>query len=124
MAGRDDVTEGGLPRGRPTLACGGAGSGKTLLAMEFIVRGVTEFNEPGVFMASEETAEDLAANVAPVGLPACGRSSPMPQRIHPWNRTSCPVPTWVGRRISCLTKPGSRPIQVEPAEQNRAAGSS
>ena len=68
ISGLDDVTEGGLPKGRPTLVCGGAGSGKTLLAMEFIVRGITEFNEPGVFMAFEETAEELAKNVASLGF--------------------------------------------------------
>jgi len=68
ISGLDEVTEGGLPRGRPTLICGGAGSGKTLLAMEFIIRGITEFHEPGVFMAFEETAEDLARNVASLGF--------------------------------------------------------
>src|SRR6266436_1064405 len=49
-----EITHGGLPRGRPTLICGSAGCGKTLLAMEFLVRGATEYNEPGVFMAFEE----------------------------------------------------------------------
>ncbi len=68
IAGLDDITEGGLPRGRPTLVCGGAGSGKTLLSMEFIVRGITQYNEPGAFMAFEETAEDLAKNVASLGF--------------------------------------------------------
>jgi len=68
ISGLDDITEGGLPKGRPTLICGGAGSGKTLLAMEFIVRGATEFNEPGVFMAFEEMAEELAQNVASLGF--------------------------------------------------------
>ncbi len=68
ISGLDEITEGGLPKGRPTLVCGGAGSGKTLLAMEFIVRGITEFNEPGVFMAFEETAEELAKNVASLGF--------------------------------------------------------
>ena len=53
--GLDEITGGGLPRGRPTLVCGGPGCGKTLLAMEFLVRGATEFGEPGVFMAFEET---------------------------------------------------------------------
>ena len=72
ISGLDDITEGGLPRGRPTLVCGGAGSGKTLLAMEFIVRGITEFNEPGVFMAFEETAEELAKNVASLGFDVNG----------------------------------------------------
>jgi circadian clock protein KaiC len=68
ISGLDDVTGGGLPRGRPTLVCGPAGCGKTLLAMEFIVRGITEFHEPGVFVAFEETAEDLTANVASLGF--------------------------------------------------------
>ena len=66
--GLDEITDGGLPRGRPTLVCGAAGSGKTLLAMEFLVRGITEFDEPGVFMAFEETAEELSANVASLGF--------------------------------------------------------
>ncbi len=68
IAGLDEITEGGLPAGRPTLVCGSAGCGKTLLAMEFIVRGITEFNEPGVFVAFEETAEELAKNVASLGF--------------------------------------------------------
>ena len=68
IQGLDEITEGGLPKGRPTLVCGGAGCGKTLLAMEFLVRGATEFNEPGVFMAFEETAEDLTRNVASLGF--------------------------------------------------------
>jgi circadian clock protein KaiC len=68
ISGLDVVTGGGLPRGRPTLLCGGAGCGKTLLAMEFLVRGATEFGEPGLFVAFEETAEDLADNVRPLGF--------------------------------------------------------
>jgi circadian clock protein KaiC len=68
IQGLDEVTGGGLPRGRPTLICGGPGCGKTLFAMEFLVRGVTDFGEPGVFMAFEETAEELAANVASLGF--------------------------------------------------------
>jgi circadian clock protein KaiC len=68
IIGLDEVTEGGLPRGRPTLVCGPAGSGKTLLAMEFLVRGITEFGEAGVFVAFEETREDLVANVASLGF--------------------------------------------------------
>jgi circadian clock protein KaiC len=68
IRGLDEVTAGGLPRGRPTLVCGPAGSGKTLLAMEFLVRGITEFGEPGVFIAFEETREDLIANVASLGF--------------------------------------------------------
>jgi len=75
IRGLDEIIFGGLPRGRPTLLCGGTGCGKTLLAMEFIVRGIREFNEPGVFMAFEETADELAANVASLGfdLPALER---------------------------------------------------
>jgi len=61
--GLDDITLGGLPRGRTTLVCGGPGCGKTLLGMEFLVRGATEFNEPGVCMSFEETAEELSLNV-------------------------------------------------------------
>jgi len=57
-----------LPKGRPTLVCGSAGCGKTLLAMEFLVRGARQFNEPGVFMAFEETAKDLIQNVASLGF--------------------------------------------------------
>jgi circadian clock protein KaiC len=68
ISGLDEVTGGGLPRGRPTLVCGPAGCGKTLLAMEFIVRGITEFNEPGAFVSFEESADDLIANVASLGF--------------------------------------------------------
>jgi circadian clock protein KaiC len=64
IRGLDEITCGGLPAGRPTLVCGAAGCGKTLLAMEFLVRGATEYDEPGVFMAFEETGEELADNVA------------------------------------------------------------
>ena len=72
IEGLDEITEGGLPLGRPTLVCGSAGCGKTLLAIEFLVRGVQEFGEPGVLMTFEETAEELAANVTSLGfdLPA------------------------------------------------------
>jgi len=66
--GLDEITEGGLPLGRPTLVCGSAGCGKTLMAIEFLVRGVQEFDEPGVLMTFEETAEELAANVASLGF--------------------------------------------------------
>ena len=68
IPGLDEITRGGLPAGRPTLVCGAAGSGKTLLAIEFLVRGAVEYGEPGVFMAFEETAEDLAANVRSLGF--------------------------------------------------------
>ena len=68
IRGLDEITFGGLPKGRPTLITGGAGSGKTLMSMEFLVRGATDYNEPGVFMAFEETAEELAQNVASLGF--------------------------------------------------------
>jgi len=68
IQGLDEITEGGLPRGRPTLVCGGPGCGKTLFAMEFLVRGALRYGEPGVFMAFEETADELAANVASLGF--------------------------------------------------------
>jgi circadian clock protein KaiC len=66
--GLDEITGGGLPAGRPTLLCGGPGCGKTLLAIEFIVKGATVYNEPGVFMAFEEKAEELTDNVASLGF--------------------------------------------------------
>src|SRR6185312_3402729 len=66
--GLDEITGGGLPRGRPTLVCGSAGCGKTLLAAEFLVRGATQFGEPGVFVTFEETAEDLTQNVRSLGF--------------------------------------------------------
>jgi len=72
IIGLDEVTGGGLPKGRPTLVCGPAGCGKTLLAMEFLVRGITEFEETGVFVALEETPEDLVANVASLGFDLVG----------------------------------------------------
>jgi len=66
--GFDTITGGGLPKGRPSLICGTAGCGKTLFAMEFLVRGATQFNEPGVFMAFEETANELTQNVRSLGF--------------------------------------------------------
>lgn len=68
IQGLDEITGGGFPRGRPTLICGSAGAGKTLLAMEFLVRGATDYGEPGVFMAFEETAPELTQNVRSLGF--------------------------------------------------------
>ncbi|WP_251047023.1 circadian clock protein KaiC [Hymenobacter sp. ISL-91] len=68
IEGLDEITEGGLPLGRPTLVCGSAGCGKTLLGIEFLVRGILDYDEPGVLMAFEETAAELAANVASLGF--------------------------------------------------------
>jgi circadian clock protein KaiC len=66
--GLDEITEGGLPKGRPTLICGDAGTGKTLFSLEFIINGVVKYNEPGVFVAFEEKSEELAVNVASLGF--------------------------------------------------------
>jgi circadian clock protein KaiC len=67
IPGLDEVTGGGLPKGRPTLIAGAAGCGKTVFAMEFLVNGVTKFNEPGVFVSFEEPVEDLVKNFASLG---------------------------------------------------------
>ena len=68
IRGLDEITEGGIPKGRPTLVCGSAGCGKTLLAMEFLVRGAVQYNEPGIFMSFEESSEELIQNVASLGF--------------------------------------------------------
>jgi circadian clock protein KaiC len=68
VTGLDEITMGGLPKGRPTLVCGGPGSGKTLFAIEFIVNGALKYNEPGVIMAFEEKIEELSTNVASLGF--------------------------------------------------------
>jgi circadian clock protein KaiC len=67
IEGLDEITKGGLPRGRPTLVSGGPGCGKTLLGMEFVVRGILRYGEPGVILALEERAEDLTQNVRSLG---------------------------------------------------------
>ena len=67
IQGLDEITNGGLPRGRPTLICGGAGSGKTLLAASFLLNGVVQFDEPGILMTFEETGEELASDLASLG---------------------------------------------------------
>jgi circadian clock protein KaiC len=66
--GFDQITGGGLPRGRTSLVCGAAGCGKTLFAMEFLVNGALEHGEPGVFLAFEETEHELAENVSSLGF--------------------------------------------------------
>ena len=66
--GFDEITGGGLPQGRPTLICGGPGSGKTLFGMEFLVRGARDFDEPGVFMSFEEKDTDLVENFSSLGF--------------------------------------------------------
>jgi circadian clock protein KaiC len=68
IQGLDEITGGGLPKGRTTLVCGGAGCGKTMFAMEFLVRGAQQYGEAGVFVSFEESADDLAQNVASLGF--------------------------------------------------------
>lgn len=68
IRGFDEITGGGLPQGRPSLVCGSAGCGKTLFGMEFLVRGATQFKEPGVFMSFEESEDELAKNFASIGF--------------------------------------------------------
>ena len=68
IEGFDEITGGGLPTGRPSLVCGGAGCGKTLFAMSFLVHGAAQFGEPGVFMSFEESTDELAQNVASLGF--------------------------------------------------------
>src|SRR6476661_2468652 len=68
ISGLDEVTNGGFPKGRPVLVCGSAGCGKTLMAAQFIVNGITEYNEPGVFMSFEESGSELTQNVISLGF--------------------------------------------------------
>lgn len=68
IKGLDDITSGGLPKGRPSLVSGGPGCGKTLFAMEFIARGITEYGDPGVFIAFEEKIDDLKKNFKSMGF--------------------------------------------------------
>src|SRR5581483_5323450 len=68
IQGLDEITSGGLPRGRPTVVSGGAGSGKTMFGLEFLVRGATRYDEPGVFISFEETIPDLTKNAASLGF--------------------------------------------------------
>lgn len=68
ILGLDEITKGGFPKGRPVLICGSAGCGKTLFATQFLVKGISEYNELGVFMSFEETAADLSQKVASLGF--------------------------------------------------------
>ena len=68
IRGFDEITQGGLPRGRPTLICGGPGCGKTIFSLEFLLRGAEQYGEPGVFMSFEELADDISKNVASLGF--------------------------------------------------------
>lgn len=68
VRGLDEITYGGLPKGRPSLVCGSTGCGKTLLGLEFLINGARRYSEPGVFMAFEETPEELIANVSSLGF--------------------------------------------------------
>src|SRR4051812_44075305 len=66
--GLDEITQGGLPKGRPTLICGTTGCGKTLMAVQFIYKGIMDYNEAGVIMTFEENIEDLSKNVKSLGV--------------------------------------------------------
>ena len=66
--GLDEITAGGFPKGRPVLVCGSAGCGKTLMAVQFLVKGIVEHNEHGVFMSFEETSKELTQNVRSLGF--------------------------------------------------------
>ena len=119
IRGLDEITGGGLPSGRPTLVCGGAGCGKTLLAMEFLVRGAAEFGEPGVFMAFEETAEELAQNVASLGfdLKALSRAQ---EAARSTTSTSSAASS---RRPASTTSKGSSSASGTPSTRIGASGS-
>jgi len=68
IGGLDEITNGGLPKGRPTLIAGGAGSGKTLMSMQFLAQGALRYDEPGIFVAFEESAEELIKNFVSLGV--------------------------------------------------------
>src|SRR5678816_4109445 len=68
ISGLDEITMGGIPKGRPTLICGGPGCGKTLFSISFLINGATRFKEPGVFITFEEKTEELTMNVASLGF--------------------------------------------------------
>lgn len=68
IEGLDEIMDGGFPKGRPILICGSAGCGKSLMAVQFLIKGIVDYNEPGVLMTFEETAEDVAANVKSLGF--------------------------------------------------------
>src|SRR4249919_47824 len=68
IRGLDEITRGGLPKGRPTLVCGGPGSGKTLLGLTFLVNGAIHLDEPGVLMTFEENVDEIASDVESLGF--------------------------------------------------------
>jgi len=68
IAGFDEITDGGLPAGRPSLVCGPPGTGKSLFAVQFLVNGATRYGEPGVFLTFEESREELVSNVRSFGF--------------------------------------------------------
>ena len=82
IRGLDEVTQGGLPQGRPTLLCGSAGCGKTLFGMTFLYNGAVEYDEPGVFLAFEGRPQDLIKNVGSLNC------RPVRWCRSPWSCTS------------------------------------
>lgn len=102
IGGFDEITRGGVPSGRPTLVCGGPGSGKTLLALTFLVNGATTFDEPGVLLTFEENAEEMASDVASLGFN-------LPELIEAKKLAS--MPYWCA---GCRTRRWWRPNHLVP----------
>src|SRR5579864_534170 len=85
IQGFDEITGGGLPQGRPTLVCGGPGCGKTVFAMQFVINGVQQFGDPGVFMSFEEAVDDLTLNFVNFGFdlrPRANRKELLVDYVH------------------------------------------
>ena len=101
IKGLDEITGGGLPKGRPALVSGGPGCGKTLFAMEFIARGITDYNEPGVFIAFEEKIDDLKKNFNSLGFDL----EDLVRRRRNWSSTTSPSTGPRSRRpVSTISK--------------------
>jgi RecA/RadA recombinase len=111
IEGLDEITNGGLPTGRTTLVCGTAGSGKTVFGLEFLVNGIVEYGEPGVFMAFEETEKDLAENVASLGVDL--------ERLQSEGKLAV---DYVAVERSQIQETGEPRRAICPAEQRRGGG--
>jgi circadian clock protein KaiC len=72
IKGFDEITEGGLPKNGTTLVSGNAGSGKTLFGIDFLIKGATDYNEPGILMSFEETEDELYKDVASLNMDLSG----------------------------------------------------
>ena len=109
IAGLDEITNGGIPRGRPTLICGGPGCGKTLFGIEFLVNGAMQ-GEPGVFVAFEERPEELAQNVTSLGFTLFASTPKMGQQVRPSDpqSRSFPIPLLPRSRSRAARQPSRR----------------